>query len=418
MYDWANSAYSTLSITILVGYLLNVVFDPKDTSHNWGTIGPVVWAWGNGIATFIAAICSPICGAWADSQANKRGWLAACALGGSTAMTVLAIVPSTWTWAIVGLFIAACFCFELSLAFYNGFLPELADDNSMNRVSAWGFGLGYIGGGTALILAILLTKFGSAIGLPTIDLQLRAGLGLLGVWWAVFSLPAILILRDRSLPSQSSGGSLETARKAIASVGNTLRHVRRLPVLACFLVGYMFYNDAVQTVISQASTFAVRDLSFTTAELAQVILMIQFLAFPGAMLMGWLSDRLGATRALHICLAIWSALLLGAYFVNTKAEFWVLGAFVALVMGGVQSVSRAIMGTLTPADRAGEFFGFFNLSGKTTSFMGTFLFGLIVILTDSARLAIVSLLLLLVIGWAIVSRVNLRLGREQAAGGK
>ena len=172
-------------------------------------------------------------------------------------------------------------------------------------------------------------------------------------------------------------------------------------------------------MISQASTFALQDLQFTQNELIGVILMIQFLAFPGALLCGYLSGILGQKPTLIGCLLVWLVLLVAAYFVQNKPDFWMLGAAVALVMGGTQSVSRAIVGVMTPPDRSAEIFGFFNLSGKATSFMGTFLFGGIFWLTGSARLAILSLLVQFVIGLAIIAPLRFAQGRSDArpAGG-
>ena len=143
--------------------------------------------------------------------------------------------------------------------------------------------------------------------------------------------------------------------------------------------------------------------------------MIQFVALPGALFVGWLADRFGQKPTLMGCLAVWVGLVVAAYFVTTKPQFWILGVVLALVMGGTQSVSRAIMGVMTPPSRTAEFFGFFNLSGKATSFLGTFLFGFILWANGSVRLAVVSLLIFFLLGWAVAGRINVREGQEQAA---
>lgn len=418
MYDWANSAYSTISITLLTAYIQKVVFSPdRFPAEEWGAVGAVVWAWGISFSMVCAALLSPILGAMADARANKHRWLALTIVCGVACGLGLALVPPDQPWTVTVLFVCTTFFFELSLGFYNAFLPEIADESSMNRVSAWGFGLGYIGGGLALGAGLGLVQYGQHIGLAEPADRVRAGLLLMALWWGVFSLPAICFLRDRNPPRNPDGSSWQVARQAFAEVAHTLRHIRALRTLAIFLLGFLFYNEGVQTVISQSSTFAIRDLAFSDSELILLVLMIQFVAFIGALAIGHLADGLQPLGALHLCLALWVGLLVAAWFVTESWEFWILGAFVALVLGGVQSVSRAIMGLLTPRGRTAEFFGFFNFSGKATSFMGTFTFGLIVHLTGSARLAILSLLLFFFVGWAVVSRVDLARGRAEAAAG-
>ena len=406
MYDWANSAFSTLSITILIQYIQKVVLP------DWS--GPVVWAWGISISMLTAAVLSPVMGAMADAASSKRGWLAVTALSGAAAAMLLCFIPPAWTWAVIALFVITCLMFELSLGFYNGFLPEIADEKSMNFVSALGYTLGYLGGALALVCALLVIRFGHLVGLPDAVGQLRAGIFIMGFWWGLFTLPTLWVLRDRNPPPDVRLPIRTMTKAALREVGHTLSRIRSYRMLALFLLGYLFYNDGIQTVISQSSTFAIQDLEFSSMELIEVILMIQLIAMPGAMLVGFVADRLGQKRTLVICLGVWVCLVVVAYFITTKGQFWALGAALALVLGGTQSVSRAIMGRMTPPERSAEFFGFFNLSGKATSFLGTFLFGLIVGLSGSARVAILSLLVFFVIGIAVVARVNVERGRRQA----
>ena len=202
MYDWANSAYTTLLITVLVAYVQRVVFPVDD----WGTTGAVVWAWGISLSMFLGAVLSPIIGAIADAHANKRGWLAITALGGSTASILLGIVPPDMYVLVVVLFVTANLMLELSLGVYNGFLPELVSDEQMNSASAWGYGLGYLGGGLALVLAMLLLQFGGALGLESMTSRLQCGLILMGVWWGLFSLPILLFVPDKQ-PATVTGKS-------------------------------------------------------------------------------------------------------------------------------------------------------------------------------------------------------------------
>jgi UMF1 family MFS transporter len=326
----------------------------------------------------------------------------------------LGLVPPEWPWVVVAFFFLTSLLYELSLGFYNAFIPEIADDHSINRVSAWGFALGYVGGALPLILAILLLQFGDRIGIHGTPNHLRLSLVIMGLWWGGFTLPVIWVLRDRRPPPAHKTSPVTAGRQALGEVIRTIRNVRHFKVLALFLLAFFFYNDGVQTVISQASTFAMQELKFATSDLILLILMIQFLAVPGALVVGWLSDRIGQRITLTLCLAVWVGLIVSAFFIYTKPPFWILGAVLAMVMGGVQSVSRAIMGVMTPERHSAEFFGFFNLSGKATGILGSFLFGLTIYLTGSSRYAIVSLLVLFLLGWALITRVDIAQGRRQA----
>jgi UMF1 family MFS transporter len=337
---------------------------------------------------------------------------------GAGSATLLGLVPTSAEWLIAALFFFTCLGFELSWGVYNGFLPEIADEKSMNRVSAWGFGFGYVGGGLALLLAILILRFGEALGLPSasdnVVPHLRISIVTMGLWWGLFSLPTLLVLRDKGAPPTKSLPLVPQTKAAFRQVFETLKNVRRYTPLALFLLGFLFYNDGMQTVITQASVFAERELKMDASELSMMILMVQFISLPGALLMGKLSDRIGAKTTLHINLAIWVGLLVTAFFVTTKAQFWVMAAVLALVMGGAQSVSRALMGFMTPPSKSAEFMGFFNLSGRAVSTVGPMLFATTLHLTDSAHYAILSLLVFFIIGWALILCVNVERGKRQA----
>lgn len=428
MYDWANSAYTSLSITALVYYISVFVVGPETIaarnisefadSLGWDlapkNCGALVWSWGISLSMFTAALVSPFIGAMADARASKSRWLAVTALTGAAGSVLLGLLPTERAGLIIGLFLFVSLMFELSFGFYNAFLPELATEATMDEVSALGFSLGYVGGGIALSLEFLVLAFGARIGLSEPVDQLRVGLLIMGVWWGLFSLPAVLILRDRALPRAPDASFGRTAINAVGEVRRTLTHLRQYRTLAFFLVGFLFYNDGIQTVISQSQIFAERDLNFTAQELLVLILAFQFICLPGAMIVGKVTAWIGQKRTLMICLSIWVALLATAYFIQTKAQFWCLSVVLGIVMGGTQSVARAMMGLMTPKSRTAEFFGFFNFSGKATSWLGTFLFGAVIARTGSARLAILSLLVLFIVGLLITAPVNVAQGQREA----
>jgi UMF1 family MFS transporter len=349
----------------------------------------------------------------ADARANKRTWLLCTSFTGAACSVLMGLVPTDWPWAFLALFFLASLAFELSFSFYNGFLPEIADEKSMNRISGYGYAAGYFGGGLALAVAIAVIMIGERFGLTT-EHGLRIGLVIMGLWWTAFTLPAAFLLRDRNPPRGKALDFAQTARLALGEVARTIRSVRSYSVLALFLLGFLLFNEGIQTVMSQASVFAREKLDMQAGELGLVVLMIQFLATPAAIGVGWLGDRLGPKTTLLGCLAIWCGLLVAAFFTTTKPQFWILGAVLALVMGGTQSISRAIMGSMTPPAKTAEFFGFFNLSCRATSMVGPILFAQMLVWTGSANVAILSLLVFIVAGMAIVTGVNLRRGIEQA----
>jgi MFS transporter, UMF1 family len=407
LYDWANSAYSTLSITVLISYIKTDVLPGKP--------GTLLVGVGLGITTFISALLSPVLGAVADANASKRRWLAATALAGATASAMMFFTTPALSWLMIVLYVISVMGMELSQAFYNAFLPEIADDDRMGRVSAWGYALGYVGGGLALALAIVLLAFGDRLGLPgDIVFRKRLGLLLMGLWWGGFTLPTVLLLKDKSKPSGDRKPIMEAARVAFSNVGHTLKNIRSYRMLTIFMLGFLVYNDGVQTVISQASVFAIELLEMGPQELAGVVLMIQFIALPGALAVGWLGDRVGQKPVLMVCLAVWTVILCLSFLVSEKWHFWCMAAAVALVLGGTQSVSRAIMGLMTPPEHTGEFFGFFNFSGKATSIFGPVFFSVILTSTGNPKLALASLLAFFVVGWAIVAPLSVAEGQRQA----
>ncbi len=410
MYDWANSAYSTIYITLLVLYLQGAVLE--------GDEGLTVWGWGIGITTLCCAILSPILGAIADAHANKRTWLAITTMLGAGASALMFFGTPERPWFFVAMFLIANLNYELVQSFYNAFLPEIADDRRMSEVSAWGYGTGYVGGGLMLVIALVIVKFGESWGLPTENYFLpRLCLLVMGLWWAVFSLPILLVVRDKSQPRIERASLVTTALTGLKEVKRTLGHIRRYRMLAIFLVGFLIFNDGVMTVISQASVYAKNKFQMDDEALIPVFLMIQFVALPGAIFLGWFANKIGQKNALHICLAVWVGVLFSGFLIQEVWQFWIMAAVTALVMGGTQSVSRTIMGLMTPESRTGEFFGFFNLSGKAFSMLGPIMFTEILKRTGSANWAILSLLVFFVVGWAIIAPLNIARGQRDAREG-
>ena len=201
-----------------------------------------------------------------------------------------------------------------------------------------------------LALALVIISRGEAMGLPTKNAFLpRFCLMLMGLWWAAFSVPILWICARQVAAGTRGNRCWNLVRDGLVEVGKTLRQIRRYRMLSIFLLGFLIFNDGVQTVISQASVFAGIKFDMKITDLAPVFLMIQFVALPGALFVGWIADRIGQKTTLNLCLAIWVMILLSGFLITEQWHFWVMAAVTALVLGGTQSVSRAIMGLMTPA---------------------------------------------------------------------
>lgn len=417
-YDWAQSAYSTLQITIVVFYLTKVVWP--------GNGGAYLYSYGISATMLCTALLSPVVGALADAHASKRRWLWITTAPSVAAALGMALVPDNQTLLIAALFIVMNLGYELSQGIYNAFLTEIVDDDQVDRISARGFAVGYVGGGVALMIALAAMfdwsgfewsspSLPPAVSAEAAPGRMRFGLGLLGVWWGLFSLPALLMLKDRSPPRAVGQGVLDAAGSAFRQVASTLGKVRRYRTLFLFLAAFLIYNDGIQTIINQASLFADRALHVQEDQLISVILMIQFLALPGALFVGWLSGWWGQKPTLLACLVIYMLWLCAAYFITTFAHLLAMGAVLALVMGGSQSVSRAMMARLTPPQHAGEFFGFFSFAAKATSMLGPALFVTVLNQAGNPYWAILSLLVFFIVGAALLAPVNVERGRREAA---
>jgi len=410
LYDWANSAYSTIYISVLVFYLQGAVLP--------GDAGLTAWGWGIGVTTLCSAFLSPILGAIADAQANKRMWLAITTFLGAGASCLMFFGTPERPWFFVAMFLIANLNYELVQCFYNAFLPEVADDQKMSEVSGWGYGTGYVGGGLMLVVALVLIKFGEAMGLPSDNYFLpRLSLLIMGLWWALFSVPILLLVKDKSSPRVERTSLFATAMGGLRDVKRTLGEISHYKMLAIFLVGFLIFNDGVMTVISQASVYAKHKFGLEAEDMIPILLMIQFVALPGAVFLGWLATKIGQKNALHICLATWVVVLFSGFAIRELWQFWCMAALTALVMGGTQSVSRTIMGLMTPEAKTGEFFGFFNLSGKAFSMLGPIMFTEILKRTESANWAILSLLVFFAAGWLIIAPLNISRGQREAREG-
>ncbi|MGB5187249.1 MAG: MFS transporter [Acidimicrobiia bacterium] len=419
MYDWANSAYITAGSLIFAIYFGDTIF-PENGFSAFGISVDAEGFFGIlvGVGALILFLAMPILGAIADYSNSKKRLLQAFAYTGA-AFAVLTAVPGTGD---VGLAVVVALFAQIGFVsanvMYEGFLPELTTPETIDRVSARGFAFGYAGGGIHLVLSLMLLYFAERLGLAETTAQ-RIVIASAGVWWAGFAAFSFTRLRDagtaRPIPTRyrSAPRRFDYARLGIDRTWRTTRQLAGFPQLLLFVVAFLFYNDGVQTVIKITPVFASETLDLSTTTIAAVFVVIQIVAFFGALAFGWLAGRVGAKRAILVSIAGWTLVTVGGYLTPAEqaAPFLLIGVLAGLVLGGVQALSRSLYGSMIPEEASAEFFGFYSVFSRFSSIFGPLIFAAVDIATGSARLSILFLTAFFIIGGTLLSRVDVDAAR-------
>jgi UMF1 family MFS transporter len=415
MYDWANSAFSTIVVTTLLGpYLSNLAQTAGSVSFLGMNFEPdAFFPTMVSISVILQVFLLPLLGTIADYSALKKRLMLVFATIGAVATLLLFFIKpdmpllGTNGAIVLGglLFIAANLSFGAAVVLYNAFLPDIAEPKDRDSVSSFGWALGYLGGGIALLIALGLYTLMSDKGLAV-----RIGLALAGAWWLIFTLafPARKLRQRRPLKELPSGETYLS--QGVKQIWRTLTTMYRdYPETLKYLIAYLIYNDGIQTVIVVSTLFAATELGAGADVLMMLILMIQFLAFFGALFFGWIAGKMGAKKAIIISIIIWAGIVIYAYALLYQIwQLFVLGAFVALVMGGSQALSRSLYSQLIPRQNESEYFGFYEISERGTSWIGPLVFAAAVQFTGSSRVAILSLILFFIAGLILLIPVNVR----------
>jgi UMF1 family MFS transporter len=418
-YDFANSAFATTIMAVIFNtYYAGVVAGGPDGTMVLGIRipGATMFTLFVSFSMVLIAIASPILGALSDLGRLKKRMLAIhLCLGLVATASLYFIGKGAWLWGGI-LFVIGQFGFAGGNVFYNAMLYDVADEEDFGKVSGLGWAWGYIGGGLLLAINLVMLQFPQAIGLPKGFFTVQDCFLSVAIWWGIFSIPIF-----RAIPGKS-GETPRALRDQLHGAIENLKQVpgrlRALPHFTRFFVAYLLYNDGIETVIVMASIFGSQELHMTSADLIQFFLMVQFIAFFGALVFGWLADKLGNRTTILISLVGWILILFWGWklgiFGDPIREFWILGIMTALVMGGAQAASRSLQAMLIPPKRSAEFFSFFGISGKFASAVGPFIFGVAVFVTGSLRIGILSLLVFFVAGFILLLTVNEKSGHQQA----
>jgi len=410
-YDWANSAFPTTVVTVFLGpYLGNVAQRAADANGNVHPFGVTVasgslFAYAVSASVLLTVFVLPVVGAIADRTSHKKQLLALFTYLGAAATVGLFFLTGTRYLLGAGLFLLANIAYGATNVVYNSFLPQIAGPDERDKVSSTGWAIGYIGGGLLLAFNVVAVLIGGDAHKAEIA---RYSIVSAGLWWAAFTTIPLVRLRNRPPVAGEHRGPVLT--DGFKQLGRTLAHLRSYPLTLFFLIAYLVYNDGIQTVISQAAVFADKQLLLDQSVQVETILMVQFLAFFGALLLGRLARRYGAWKTVLGSLVIWTAVLGLAFFLPARQPvmFMLLGALIGVVLGGSQALSRSLFSQLIPPGSEAEYFGLYEVSSDGTSWLGPLVFGLSYQYTHNYRVAIISLLIFFVVGFVMLLAVPMR----------
>ncbi|MBA3430315.1 MAG: MFS transporter [Actinobacteria bacterium] len=413
-YDWANSAFSTTVVTVIGGPYLTAVtrsaagpdgfVNPLGIPVSAGAFFPYVIS----LSVFLQVILLPVVGAIADRSRRKKELLALFAYAGALATMGMYLIGGSAYLSGGLLFLVANLSFGASIVVYNSFLPEIAEPEERDRVSSRGWAVGYLGGGLLLAANLALFSARESFGLSE-GHAARISLLSAGAWWALFAVIPLRTLRSR-IPAHRSEQGATVVTAGFRQLLGTLRGARSYPQTLLFLVAYLLYNDGIQTVITLSATYGGEELDLGQSTLISAILMVQFVAFLGALLLGALANIFGAKRVVLGSLILWTAVIAVSYSLQAGAawQFYLLAAFIGIVLGGSQALSRSLFSHMIPPGQEAEYFSLYEISERGTSWLGPLLFGLTYQITGSYRSALASLVIFFVAGFLLLAVVNVR----------
>lgn len=406
-YDWANSAFAT---TVMAGFF-PVFFKNYWSVGTEASVSTFQLGMANSVSSVIVALLAPVIGAIADRGGAKKKFLFYFAMMGIVMTGSLYFVEKgDWPLAVF-VYVIAIVGFMGGNVFYDSLIINVSTPEKMNRVSALGYSLGYLGGGILFSLNVWMTLRPETFGIASPEEAIKISFVLVALWWAVFSIPVFLFVKVPRRGDEASGFSC--VKEGFAQLKNTFNEARKLRVVFTFLIAYWLYIDGVDTMVRMAVDFGI-SIGFDTSNLILALLITQFVGFPSAIFMGKVGDWVGAKRGIYICLSVYVLVTVYAFFMTDVREFYALAIAIGLVQGGVQSLSRSFYTTLIPKSKAAEFFGLYNMLGKFAAVIGPLLMGWVALLTKSPRLSVLSIIVLFIAGMWLLSYVNEEEGKRMA----
>lgn len=407
LYDWANSAFTTLVVTFVYSTYFAAAFadDPGR--------GTALWSRGIALSGALIVLLAPIAGALAD-RGDRRRYLIACTVTCCALTALLTFVrpgPASAVLLSLAVFVVANVAYEIALVFYNALLPTLVSADRLGRVSGYAWGLGYIGAVLCLLIALPLTVTNPPFGISTVaGFNIRATNLVVAAWYLVFSLPLLITAPAR--PASAPGLDV---RRAFSELFQTAREIRRYRQVARFLIARMIYNDGLVTVFAFGGIYASGTFGFSQPEVIVFAVVLNVVAGIGAWLFGYVDDAIGGKRTVLVSIVFLLLATMLAVAAPNRTWFWCAGILIGLFLGPNQSASRSLMARFAPKEHVGKFFGFFSFSGRATAFVGPLVLG---ILSDaySQRVGVASVMVFFLVGGTLLLTVNEEEGTAMGAG--
>lgn len=399
LYDWANSAYTT---TVMAGFF--PVFFKQYWASDLTANESTFWlGMANAVSGLVIALLAPILGAMADQGGlKKQMMLSFTALAIVMTAALFLVSEGMWQMALL-VYLFGAIAFSGANVFYDSLIVDVAEKEQLDRVSALGYAVGYIGGGILFAINVVMTLHPDWFFLADRAEAVRWSFLSVAVWWALFTIPLALYVHERG--QEGRLGWNASARAGFHQLGDTIHHLRSLKQVWLFLIAYFLYIDGVNTVAHMAVDYGL-SLGFDSSVLISALLMTQFIAFPAALAAGWLGARFGAKRVIIVSIAVYAVACIWSSTMQNTSDFYWLAAAIGLVMGGIQALSRSMYARMIPKQQAAEFFGFFNMLGKFAAVFGPLLMGVASYLSGSARFSILVIVALFAAGAIVLYYVD------------
>ncbi len=406
LYDVGNSAFAT---TILAT-LLPVYFKEVTAADLPSNIATAYWGYASSLALLVSAFLAPFLGTMADVKGFKKNFLLIFSIIGIGASALMYFLgPGNWRETLVLLVISSV-AFSAAIIFYDSFLPHITGKEQMDMVSAQGFALGYLGGGTLLFFNLVLILL-----LPDLT-GFKLSFLTVAIWWGLFTIPLMINIPEPAIYREKRIQNKNIVKGSLSRLHKTFQDIRQYRELFKFLLAFWLYNDGIGTIIRMAAIYGAQ-LGFQVTSLVGALLLTQFIGVPFTLLFGKLAQKVGTKRAIFISLVWYVFISAGAVFLSRSWHFWILALAVGMVQGGAQSMSRSLYASMVPGIQSAEFFGFYDISSKFAGIFGPALFGLITQITGSSRIGIAALSLTFIFGMMILTKVDVEQGRIIASEG-